>query len=120
MIDATMYLSHTLQQSTSTMDKVTSVIGKYTNCTDVTVAPPETAAQEPPTAVRTDNATQKSPRDSEEGIEIQQISVRNIGGAAGLWFNVWWVGCKTPTAESMDHLIKEGLCPVALQQVAKK
>ena len=116
VIDATMYLSHSLQRNTSTMDKVTSAIDEYINCTDVTVAPPDTAAQEPPTAVRPDNATLKP----QKRFTIRQISVRNIDGAAGLWFNVWWVNCKNPTAESVTHLVNEGIDLLALQQIAHK
>ena len=52
---------------------------QYLNQTDVTVAPPETAAQEPPTAVRPDNARQKT----KQSFVIRKISVRNIEGPAG-------------------------------------
>ena len=118
LFDATRLCSFAQQHNQIIISKVKDVISQYLNHTDVPVAPPETAVQETPTAVHPNNTTMTTQQEK-EGI-IRQISVRNIDGAAGLWFNVWWVGFENPTAEPVAHLVNEGINPGDLRRIANK
>ena len=115
---ATKYFSNTQRCDEKIMASAKDVMSQYFNHTDPTATPPEIACapQEPARTIHPDNATPKQGK----RFLIHMISARNIDGPEGLWFNVWWVDYENPTAESMAHLVEQGIDEKALAQVAAK